>query len=537
MSILTLPAAPKVPAESVYSPLTYIALVRCLYAVLSSIYTLIWFIDDSRQFDAFNTQLLLFTIGEIFVFTLLTCMGLLKKRFISLITYVGMFHDAGLAAILVLLTNVTTSPFDFLFLVIPLYGGLLLQKRGGMIAAGISIIAILALYVLLPAIPGVFETSLGPYLTTSGLTPDDVQMRQPATLSVAAISVGILTGQLASMYARVKEKLVVTARDFEHLHGIYAKVLEALPVGVMIVHPTSCELLFSNDYAKTCLGSELDRFAARLHELRPPENTWDHALDAPHRILQLSYFPITLENALQLDGYHVTDVTTLRNAQKKAQQKQRLEYLGEFSAKVAHEIRNPLACISGCAEMMEADAQNDDQRQILDMMTTEIDRLNNLLKDILVFARTPKLNEEPLRIKSFLESQKAIFLQKQTASSATISIAGPDDLTITADKNVLAQIMMTLWQNALEAIPNNCEIRVTFDAQHIEVTDNGPGIAEDVEPHIFEPFYTTKSSGTGLGLATARQLAREVNAALVYRRATNAFHLYVPETSVNETSG
>ncbi len=521
---LPIPAAPAVPTEAVYSPLTYIALVRCLYALLAFTYAIIWFLDDSKS-DSNNTQLLLFTVSEIFIFTLLTCLGLRKRRFISAITYVGMCHDAALAALLVLLTNITSSPFDFLFLVIPIYGGLLLKKRGGLIAAGISIIAILVLYCVIPMLQVDSSWLIYPYIFESGITSQNVSWREPTTLALAAIGVGILTGQLAFNYEKVKEKLVLTARDFNHLHGIYAKVLNALPVGVIIIHPESNEILFSNDIAKSYYNNNLVNFTHNLPPMSKTLTAWDQTVENTNKILQISYFSIKIEGMSMLDGYHISDVTDLREAHKKAQIKQRLEHLGEFSAKVAHEIRNPLACISGCAEMLQADAQTEDQKQITEMMTTEIDRLDNLLKDILVFSRTPKLAITSIHLNEFLNIQKNLFLQKQTADNLTITISGDENISIQTDSNILTQIVFTLWQNALEAIPNNCSISVSFDQTHMTITDNGPGIPSDIEPHIFEPFYTTKPDGTGLGLATARQLAREIKFDLTHSAEPHAFTL------------
>ena len=143
------PAAPPLDHQTFYSPLKYIALARCLYALLALAFSLLWILDgDTEKWIQQNTKLLLIAVIEIFCFTLMTCFALLRQKFMRLITYIGMLHDASFAALLVLLTAITTSPFTFLFLIVPLYGGLLMQKRGGLIAAGITIIAIFVLYLL-----------------------------------------------------------------------------------------------------------------------------------------------------------------------------------------------------------------------------------------------------------------------------------------------------------------------------------------------------------------------------------------------------
>jgi signal transduction histidine kinase len=526
---LPIPAAPPVNNQTFYSPLKYITLARCLYAILALVFSLIWIVGgDSKDLVNQNTKLLLFAVIEIFFFTLLTCFALLRQKFMGAITYFGMLHDACFAALLVLLTAITTSPFSFLFLIIPLYGGLILRKRGGLIAAGITIIAIFTLYLLFPSVSWIQGTWMANYIHASGISADNVPWKEAANLAIASVAIGILTGQLASQYAIVKTNLVVTARDFAHLRGIYAKVLESLPVGVIIVNSASKDVLFANPAAKNAFGAEMDSqtFAEKMTLMRSQhQNHWEH-ITKDDKTLHIAYFPIIIDNVQKADGYHISDITDLRNAQKKMIQKKRLEHLGEFSAKVAHEIRNPLACISGCAEILEADCNAPEQKTVFDMMTTEIDRLNNLLKDILVFARTPRLSMDEVDVTLLIEKQKEIFLTSPQAEKVKINIQSMEQqVVVHTDQNVIAQIIMTLWQNSLEATQGNAVIDVIIQNKSILISDNGPGIPETVEPHIFEPFYTTKAQGTGLGLATARQLARDLGFDLRYHANSNQFEI------------
>ena len=267
-------------------------------------------------------------------------------------------------------------------------------------------------------------------------------------------------------------------------------------------------------------------FAEKMTLMRSQhQNHWEH-ITKDDKTLHIAYFPIIIDNVQKADGYHISDITDLRNAQKKMIQKKRLEHLGEFSAKVAHEIRNPLACISGCAEILEADCNAPEQKTVFDMMTTEIDRLNNLLKDILVFARTPRLSMDEVDVTLLIEKQKEIFLTSPQAEKVKINIQSMEQqVVVHTDQNVIAQIIMTLWQNSLEATQGNAVIDVIIQNKSILISDNGPGIPETVEPHIFEPFYTTKAQGTGLGLATARQLARDLGFDLRYHANSNQFEI------------
>ena len=125
-----------------------------------------------------------------------------------------------------------------------------------------------------------------------------------------------------------------------------------------------------------------------------------------------------------------------------------------------------------------------------------------------------------------IEKQKEIFLTSPQAEKVKINIQSMEQqVVVHTDQNVIAQIIMTLWQNSLEATQGNAVIDVIIQNKSILISDNGPGIPETVEPHIFEPFYTTKAQGTGLGLATARQLARDLGFDLRYHANSNQFEI------------
>ena len=100
-----------------------------------------------------------------------------------------------------------------------------------------------------------------------------------------------------------------------------------------------------------------------------------------------------------------------------------------------------------------------------------------------------------------------------------------DDVILHSDANVISQIIMTLWQNSLEATHGKGNIEVRIQKDGVWIKDDGPGIPPEVEPHIFEPFFTTKAQGTGLGLATAKQLARDLGYDILYHPQNNQFEL------------
>ncbi|MBQ9395681.1 MAG: hypothetical protein IJU23_09245, partial [Proteobacteria bacterium] len=134
-----------------HTSLKFVTLVRCAYAALVLIYSFLWYFvassDIQFPFEP-SSEIMLGCIVEIFLFTGFCCFCLLKNRFILPVTIIGMVHDALLAAVIVLLTGYNSSPFQYLFLIIPLYGGITLRKRGGFIGAFIISIVVCILYFL-----------------------------------------------------------------------------------------------------------------------------------------------------------------------------------------------------------------------------------------------------------------------------------------------------------------------------------------------------------------------------------------------------
>ena len=496
-----------------YTSLKFVTLVRCAYAALVLIYSFLWYFvasDIQFQFEL-SSEIMFGCIVEIFLFTGISSFCLLKNRFILPVTIIGMVNDAFLAAIIVLLTGYYNSPFQYLFLIIPLYGGITLRKRGGFIGAIIVSVVVTALYFLpelfVQYIPADVLQVLFPYISNNNEI-----LNRFISLILAGVGVGFLTGHLAYQYAKVQAKLE-NEREFTRFKDIYKEIVQALPIGVIIVNSSNDKVLYSNPIAEKILGVPASNIL--LPEFQNPipvagsvitENSW--VVQNDNKYLRLARFEMRLPNITPLTAYHVTDVTDIQIAQLEQVRKQRLVLLGEFSAKVAHEIRNPLACISGCSEMLlQDDLDKSEQHQVLEMMGSEIDRLNALLNDILVFSRRPKLSPKLLNVLNFFESRKDIFLSDTANQNIRVELKIPSEFEWNIDENSFSQIVMTMWRNSVEAMNGNGTLIVSQQDSGLLFQDSGPGVSPDVASRIFEPFFTTKNNGTGLGLAIARQIA------------------------------
>jgi signal transduction histidine kinase len=194
---------------------------------------------------------------------------------------------------------------------------------------------------------------------------------------------------------------------------------------------------------------------------------------------------------------------------------ERLSSVGEMSAVLAHEIRNPLASIRGTAEILQGVFKPDDKLyEFLTMQIKETDRLDNVVKDFLRFARPVVIRPERCNIREELHTIIALVSQETGSKKPVVELSAESLSIIKADGQKLRQAFLNLIQNAMQAAGDGGYVKVTAvneQTDHgnsivIHVDDNGPGIAPDAREKLFEPFFTTKPDGTGLGLPTTRKI-------------------------------
>lgn len=217
------------------------------------------------------------------------------------------------------------------------------------------------------------------------------------------------------------------------------------------------------------------------------------------------------EEALQrLDESHrklreQTDV--LFQTEEQLRRADRLSALGELSAGMAHEIRNPLGSIRGAVEILKDDYSPDEAKyEFIQILLKESDRLNRIVQEFLGFAR-PKLPEfQPADVNEALES--VLTLAAQEARKAGVRVEKRLDASIgkrSLDSGLLKQAFLNLVLNAIQAMPQGgvltVESKLARDAIQVRIADTGIGIPEENRKKLFSPFFTTKKNGTGLGLA------------------------------------
>jgi signal transduction histidine kinase len=250
----------------------------------------------------------------------------------------------------------------------------------------------------------------------------------------------------------------------------------------------------------------------------------------------------------------MSDVANTRSALQCSRQQalnaEKLASVGKLAASVAHEIRNPLIAVKLWLTTIQKKRQDDPELSSnLGMISEEIGRLDGIVRDFLEFSRPRALNIESLHIAALLDETLELVSHRFEESHLIIVRKYAADLPpIMGDWKQLKQIFINLLNNAAEAMPGGGEIRVLADYALdpdarpmvvVRIQDTGPGMSDDVRQRLFEPFYTTKESGTGLGLCIAAGIMTRHGGRLVLESSTGqgaTFAAWIPTAREKESA-
>jgi len=201
---------------------------------------------------------------------------------------------------------------------------------------------------------------------------------------------------------------------------------------------------------------------------------------------------------------------SLRAADEQLREQATLVTLGEMAAVVAHEVRNPLAGVRGAIQIIGRRLPpGGKDALVIGEIVARLDALNELMKDLLLFARPPHVRPSPVDIMVLAKETSALVSQDPTAQDVRFEIEGSAP-AVMVDPQLLQIVLLNLFLNAAHAMHSSGTIRVVVTVSdgvcRIAVVDTGPGIPPDIRDRIFTPFFTTKPRGTGLGLSTAKRL-------------------------------
>lgn len=310
-------------------------------------------------------------------------------------------------------------------------------------------------------------------------------------------------------------------------------IIRHLQSGVVVVDRAD-QVQLLNDTARELLGCPLARPVVALLELSPPLYqrllAWRAGtIDLP-TFRPIKHRPELISRFTQLSGSQATNVVILlEDSQQVAERLQQIKLaaLGRLTAGIAHEIRNPLAAIGHAAQLLqESTGASASDRRLGQIVHDNVKRANRIIGDVLDLARRDRVKPERFYLTPWLENFSQEFRRglDDTPPSWQQTVE-PTDIVITFDPHQLRQVLWNLCTNACQhgvrpgetpAITLTSGIEPGRGRPFLEVRDTGPGVAPENAEKLFEPFFTTRSKGTGLGLYLARELCEANRAHLQY---------------------
>lgn len=472
--------------------------------------------------------------------TILYVLALRNPQLASRLAYLQILVDVGLVSALVYHTGGVDSPFVTLYLVSVAAAAFVLSWRGAILVAACAatLFSLLTLLYGLGQIPETFMSSMSEIQLRKYRMFGLLDYLRLLLLPVCAFFlIAILAGNLAQRLA--------VARLLHH------EVLEGIGEGILVADKDRNILYCNKELARLlCLQGELARKPVR--ELLGADvdvaatgalaASAGRRMEIAHRRTDGMIIPFEVRLIPVLDGdgqargliVVLDDITAEKKMEEFFKHKERIDAMGQISASIAHEIRNPLASIRGAVQEIARSVEIPENKKILvDIVLSESDRLDQIISDFLRYARMrpPKLS--PVNIGQLLTDIRMLLIQRPEARGIEIKLDEPEEVKdFLADHEQLRQIFLNLGVNALQAMEQSPEKalhmrvrplylhqaqgldpkavagRVDRPGISVEISDSGQGMPEDVRKQIFEPFYTTKPSGTGLGLAIVARIVQ-----------------------------
>jgi two-component system sensor histidine kinase PilS (NtrC family) len=410
--------------------------------------------------------------------------------------------------------------------------------------ANLVIVSVAAGNILTPSRMGTFYAALAALCSLGISSWAIMALGESADDIVRAGSLGILYFAAAFVLQYISRRMMRSealassrARSIAELEQINQQIIQRMRTGILVLdrygqirlaNAAAEELLTGNPF------SHLQQNNGPLILPRPLKLGLDAWLrDPAERIEPFQPYqtsPVLQANFTQLDQERGDQILVfIEDMSKVTQQAQQMKLasLGRLTAGIAHEIRNPLGAISHAAQLMEESPYLDQaDQQMLDIIRRHSRRVNGIIENVLDLSRRGAANADLLQIAPWLTEFRTDFLQTQDASIASAQITlqiAPEVPSARFDTSQIEQVMVNLCDNGLRYSQQKTgERRIeicaggTADGERafIDVRDFGPGIAKEHQISVFEPFFTTDKSGTGLGLYLARELCEANQAQL-----------------------
>jgi two-component system sensor histidine kinase PilS (NtrC family) len=436
--------------------------------------------------------------------------------------YVQLILDVIAAISLIFITGGIESWFSFTLILTVLSSSIVLNKKAGYIIASLSSILYgllldLQFYEILP-------------VKYEGTMSEKHFLFNIFINIISLYIIAYLAGYLSYRLEKTVEKLQEKDSSLKDLEIFNTKVIESLPSGLFTTDINGAVLIFNHAAElitgiskEAAIGNNIN-MALPFLSFPPESGRYEKILSentGNEKIIGLT-ISVLRDINMNKTGFIGTfqDLTQIMKLEAEIKNKEKWAAIGELSANIAHEIRNPLASLKGSIEMLkEGNLPEKHKERLMNIALNEMDRLNNIITDFLIYSRPKPLEIQKVDIHSILDSTLELLKNKEHKANISITRDFKEQLFIQADPERIRQVFWNLGVNALEAMENGGELTVSTknSAQNVTISfsDTGPGISQSNIDKIFYPFFTTKEKGTGLGLAIAYRIIEEHNGRLI----------------------
>jgi len=439
-----------------------------------------------------------------------------------LLAEVQFLFDLLLWTGLVYVTGGIGSGFTFLYHMSVILAAVIFGQEGAVVVAGAASIFLLLLEGTM------FGGVLPPLLDQSNLTPVSIgEFFYYGGVNVAALFlVAGLSGNLAFRLERTGAGLEAERRRRADLTALQENIVRSLTSGLLTtdqnlvirsINPAGMMLLAA-DPARV-IGEKLDTLLpeaaqeSKKGELPSLGRGKGHGYDG--RVMPVEFNVASLSDAEgKPQGFLVVfqDLSAIAAMEERLERARHLAALGELAAGLAHEIRNPLGSISGVIEIVGGEQEiSGSNKDLLKLASKELVRINSLVEQLLTYVRPESLQIVQVDISSLIKEVVTAFKRGGEGEKMEVSLSAEPGLDIFADSFQIRQVLWNLLINAAQHAADGKEIRIAARRQPdggvlVEVADRGKGIEKDDMARIFEPFFTRKKRGVGLGLSLCRRI-------------------------------
>jgi two-component system sensor histidine kinase PilS (NtrC family) len=525
-------------------------LCRVIILTLLLAITFLFQVSEKKYFFIPMTNAFYYFIGLFYGVTVLYALLLRKVRDLLRFTFIQMLIDQLFITGLIFFTGGKESFFPITYIFSIIGSSILFHRRGAFFSASLSTV----LYGLLLLLQ--LHRWVNP-LGQPALYEDSQIFYSFILYAAAFFIVAFLSSTISEELERKKRELIQKQVDYNQLETFNRNIIQSLDSGLLTVdlqgrinflNPTAEKILDKNreDLKDVSLydlfpkiGEVIDGVMKKAPSLSSDYERYetlltDHEEKRTH--LGFSISPLTgPEGSLIGHTLIFQDITKFKEMEEQMKRFDKMAAIGSLAAGLAHEIRNPLASLSGSIQMLKSELPLDESQQhLMEIILRESERLNALITDFLLFAHPPQTNKIPVGLGRIIHETLEMLVHSPSFHEG-IRIIRPklrEDIEAMVDPNQMKQVFWNLFINALQATSNGGEIRVQMekgskafwrmglpysarqagkDWVKIAITDSGNGIRTQEKEKIFEPFFTTKDGGTGLGLSIVHKIIENHN--------------------------